>query len=82
MSRDCCEVIHCAYLEDALNELYHRHVESPTVHWSENKIPDAIALQIETARKIWLELFNVIEENQITVDKEALEQAKREDGAH
>lgn len=84
MSRDCCEVIHKFTLEHFIEVVHDRYfMRLDRIQGTFPKgIPDALVIQAFTAESILTDLMEIIEEDEITVDKDALEKAKREPGAY
>jgi len=72
-------------LEDKLNLMHHEYVEIPMTYYGE-RMPDLISLQVEIALKIFSELNNFMELEEIPIDKntyfEFLENKEKNQGEY
>jgi hypothetical protein len=68
MSSDWTKIIAASIVDDALEQVSDKHVNSPLTHWEE--MPEAVALQVESARKVISDLVQLLKDAEIPIDKE------------
>lgn len=85
MSSDWTRMIGKVALDDKLSEMHREYVEIPMTYYGE-RMPDLIALQVETARRVFSALNEFVELEQIPIDKgtyfEFLENKEKNEGKY